>query len=135
MEPPNRMENQCTAHSKQSGNRCRKPALPGCAVCGMHGGRAPQVMAAARLRLLAMVNPALHELARLIQKAETDSVKLSAVKDVLDRAGLAAKQLHEFSGPDGKALFDIEAVTAYIRSVDAESSRIPAPVPETESLG
>lgn len=129
------MENQCTAHSTRTGDRCRKPAMLGCNVCGTHGGRAPQVMAAARMRILAMVNPALHELMRLLQKAETDSVKLQAARDILDRAGLAAKQMHEISGPGGKQLFDLEAVAAYIRSVDVEPSGISTPVPSKEPLG
>lgn len=128
------MENQCTAHSSRTGERCRKAALLGSNVCGTHGGRAPQVMAAARMRILAMVNPALHELLRLLQKAETDSVKLQAARDILDRAGLAGKQIHEFSGPDGKALFDLEAVSAYIRSVDAEPRGISTPVSSPETV-
>lgn len=45
-------ERQCTAHAR-SGNRCKRYAAPGAAVCRMHGGAAPQVQAAARRRLLA----------------------------------------------------------------------------------
>ena len=36
-------------HSKRSGERCRRLAIPGGTVCVMHGGAAPQVAAAARL--------------------------------------------------------------------------------------
>jgi hypothetical protein len=32
---------QCTAKSKQSGQRCKKDAIPGRVVCHMHGGRSP----------------------------------------------------------------------------------------------
>lgn len=33
---------QCTAKSKQSGERCKRPAAPGRTVCVIHGGRSPQ---------------------------------------------------------------------------------------------
>jgi len=87
----------------------------------MHGGRAPQVRAAARLRILGMVNPALHALSKLIETADSDSVKLSAVKDVLDRAGLAAAHLSkvELTGKDGEKLFPIEAIESYLKSRNA----------------
>ena len=42
-------ERRCRAHSKRSGERCRRLAIPGGTVCVMHGGAAPQVAAAARL--------------------------------------------------------------------------------------
>jgi hypothetical protein len=43
---------RCRAHSKRSGERCRRSAIPGGTVCVMHGGAAPQVAAAARRRLV-----------------------------------------------------------------------------------
>jgi hypothetical protein len=45
-------ERRCHAHSKRSGERCRRLAIPGGVVCVMHGGAAPQVAAAARRRLI-----------------------------------------------------------------------------------
>ncbi len=39
-----------------------------------------------------MVDPALVRLRKLIDKADGDSVSLAAVRDVLDRAGLGARQ-------------------------------------------
>lgn len=44
-------EIRCTAKSKQSGQRCLNPRLPGATVCRMHGGQARQVKAAAAERL------------------------------------------------------------------------------------
>lgn len=41
---------RCTAHTK-TGPQCRNWAIPGGNVCRLHGGRAPQVQAAARRRL------------------------------------------------------------------------------------
>jgi len=45
------MERRCTAKSKQSGERCKRPASPGSNVCSMHGSRSPQARAKARMRL------------------------------------------------------------------------------------
>jgi hypothetical protein len=42
---------QCTATSKQSGERCKRRPIPGGAVCVMHGGATPAVKAAAEERL------------------------------------------------------------------------------------
>jgi hypothetical protein len=60
----------------------------------MHGGGAPQVQAAARQRLAALVDPALLRLGQLVREKKQASVALGAVKDVLDRNGLKA--------PDGR---------------------------------
>lgn len=43
---------QCKATSR-SGNRCKRRPIPGGMVCAMHGGKAPQVVAAAEQRLQA----------------------------------------------------------------------------------
>lgn len=48
--PPDRR--RCSATSQQSGERCRNRPIKGGAVCRFHGGAAPQVRAAARLRLV-----------------------------------------------------------------------------------
>ena len=41
---------QCTATSKQTGERCKRPASKGATVCRHHGGNTPQVRAAAERR-------------------------------------------------------------------------------------
>jgi hypothetical protein len=56
-------------------------------VCGAHGGRAPQSRLKARERLDEMVEPALVELRKLVARADSDGVRLSAIKDILDRTG------------------------------------------------
>lgn len=53
----------------------------------MHGGSAAQVRERAQQRLLAMVHPALEALRTLIDAADSDSVRISAIRDVLDRTG------------------------------------------------
>lgn len=36
---------QCTAHSKRSGQQCKRAATPGRTVCNLHGGKTPQGIA------------------------------------------------------------------------------------------
>jgi hypothetical protein len=78
---------QCRGRSKRSQQRCKRAAIVGGTVCAIHGGKAPQVVASARERIALMVDPALVALRRLIDVADSDSVRLSAIKDILDRAG------------------------------------------------
>ena len=55
----------------------------------MHGGKAPQVLAkSARVIMEGLVGPALVEMERIItQPGVADSVKYSAIRDILDRTG------------------------------------------------
>lgn len=50
---------------------------------------------AAEARLQALVDPAITQLAALVENADSDSVKLSAIKDVLDRAGYKPTEKQE----------------------------------------
>lgn len=76
--------------------------------CKLHGGatqtgkkHAKQLRQDAWDRILSLTDPALSRLAQLIDGAESDTVRLAAARDVLDRAGLGAKHVHEHTGPDG----------------------------------
>ena len=82
---------RCSAHSKQTGNPCKQPAIKGGTVCRYHGGAAPQVIAKAEERLKALIHPALTALDELIAQKEFPSVRIAAVKDVLDRNGALGK--------------------------------------------
>jgi len=88
---------QCTAKSKSTGWRCKAQAISGATVCRVHGGSAPQVRAAARMRLLELVDPALATLARGVRerKGIPTAQEIAAARDILDRAGLQATQKHE----------------------------------------
>jgi len=81
---------------------------PGWGNCHLHAGstttgrkHARQLREEAYQRILAMTDPALDELRRLMDSAELETVRLSAVRDILDRAGLGAKHVHEHTGPGG----------------------------------
>jgi len=88
---------QCTA-TNRAGERCRRQPIAGGAICTMHGGRAPQTVAAAKLRLLEVVEPAIARLLRFIEsppglcdvcgRCDDTSAIVSAIRTVLDRCGL-----------------------------------------------
>lgn len=75
--------------TNRRGTQCGRHAVPGAAVCRMHGGAAPQVQRKAALRLAALVDPAIATLAREMTNQTTGSAmsRLRAAENVLDRAG------------------------------------------------
>jgi hypothetical protein len=89
-EPP--AKRKCTAHSSRTGEPCKLPPLRGMEVCRSHGGAAPQVKAKARQRIEAAADRMARELLRMaVDENVSDTVKLAAIRDALDRAGLGAK--------------------------------------------
>ena len=88
----------CTAH-RTNGQPCKSHAIQGATVCRKHGGGAPQVREAARLRLAAMVDPALGVLLHAMkQKTKQLPSAITAAKDVFDRAGLKETDKLEITG-------------------------------------
>lgn len=97
-------ERRCRARSSRTGKRCGKAAILGGTVCRTHGGAAGQVKAKAQERLLALVDPALAVLYKIVTRGEADDLSLKAARDILDRAGFAraTRVQQEVSGGEGE---------------------------------
>jgi hypothetical protein len=68
---------------------CKKPAVTGMTVCLTHGGSAPQVRAAAALRLAMLAVPAVQALKEILQDKRHPQ-RMRTVTEVLDRNGINA---------------------------------------------
>src|ERR1700759_5433953 len=81
---------RCSAH-KHNGEPCLRYAARGASVCRVHGGGAPQVVAKARERLALAADRMARELLGIATGAESEVVKLNAIRDALDRAGVSTR--------------------------------------------
>ena len=108
------MDVKCTAKAKSTGKRCGKPPILGGTVCRIHGGAAPQVIAASGRRILEeLVGPALIRMHDILTNKDTPpAVRLAAVKDILDRTGYKPAQTVE--------IITIGAIEAEILRLEAE---------------
>ncbi|MBN7298209.1 hypothetical protein IUU89_20070 [Mycobacteroides abscessus subsp. abscessus] len=116
---------RCTAH-KKSGARCQRAAFAGQKVCGHHGGRAPQAMAAARRRLGEAADTMAEQLLKMATDPNVaDAVKLSAIKDALDRGGVTAKTVAtvEITAKPFEEIFDADVVVTAGGRADYRRSR------------
>lgn len=81
---------QCSARSKRTGNRCRRPAMLGGNVCRAHGGNAPQTRAKAQRRLEQAADSLVQRLLGMALDGQVDDpTALRAIVAALDRAGFA----------------------------------------------
>ena len=81
----------CTAHNR-AGAPCGKFSMKGQAICRSHGGASPQARAKAErmvelatLRLRGLAPRAVSELEDLLTEADSESVRLAAARDLIDR--------------------------------------------------
>ncbi|WP_156661581.1 hypothetical protein, partial [Mycobacterium sp. 852002-51163_SCH5372311] len=86
---PEVQANRCVAH-KKTGERCRNAAILGATVCRFHGGAAKHVKRAARARLENAADLMAKQLLGIALTADSEAVKLAAIRDALDRGGLKA---------------------------------------------
>lgn len=78
---------RCHAHAKKTGKPCGRGPVPGGTVCSMHGGKAPQVKAAAERRLeVAEIGRKLERLGVAIEVNPLDALQHS----VFEAAGNVA---------------------------------------------
>ena len=89
-------------------------------MCRVHGGGAPQVIDAARRRILAAADPAA---ARLIQIALNRKTKhpdaLAAIRELLNRAGVVAVAAGPALPDNGQVLWE-EFIQIHRRVTDAK---------------
>jgi hypothetical protein len=121
---------RCTADT-QAGKPCRRYAIRGGTVCRVHGGAAPQVKAKARQRLDEAADRMARELLNIATGAESEAVKLAAVRDALDRAGLKPPAQVELSAkppePWEELLGDVMHVTKQQHEAWKRGEYSPAP--------
>lgn len=83
-------DGRCTATARgRHQGRCKQPAVPGATVCRFHGGAAPQVIAAARLRCLMAADAVMAKLIKAVDEKDAPlSARVQAMNSLL---GLAPK--------------------------------------------
>ena len=86
----------CHVTARGTGQPCRGIAMRGQKVCRIHGGSSPQAKAAAKRRLLELVEPAIARLAEEVDGADMSKDRLKAAEMILDRTGFGKEMKVEF---------------------------------------
>ena len=79
---------RCRGHSTRTGLRCKQQAMMGTTVCRFHGGSAPHVQRAAKVRLDMAADRMAANLLGLAEYSGNDAIRLGATNSALDRAGI-----------------------------------------------
>lgn len=117
---------RCTAKSATTGEQCKKWAIRGHHVCTSHGGLSPQVRGKAeeniRELILAAAPTAFRTLLEMAATAQSESVRVAAARDLLDRAGHGAtsKQALELTQPGQETDLDRDIKTL-VASLEARA--------------
>lgn len=84
---------RCTAKSKQTGNRCGLASVPGLNVCKFHGGGTQASKDKARRIIGEAAKTAAQVMVDMMfDKTAPHNVRISAAKDLMDRAGLKPEE-------------------------------------------
>lgn len=130
---------RCKAHRAGSPEiRCKRWAVRGSRVCAHHGGAAPQVVRAAKMRLLELVDPAITALLRTLTargscpscgRSEEPSAILRAAIAVLDRTDLGPRSTIALEKGDGSSTWaqylsdeQVETVARWIEEAKQRQS-------------
>jgi hypothetical protein len=127
---------RCVAH-KKNGEQCRRHARRGTSVCDFHGAKAPQVQRKARQRIEEATDRMARELLGIATGAESESVRLTAIRDALDRGGITAKSAVELSATQKPAPWEeMMAEIAFdgIAQITQEESRALRGLPPVDAL-
>ncbi|AEV73132.1 hypothetical protein MycrhN_2547 [Mycolicibacterium rhodesiae NBB3] len=115
---------RCVAKSSRTGKRCKRWAIKGSTVCPTHGGSTASVKRKARERIERAADRLSMELLGIATSAESEAVRLAAVRDALDRAGLNPKTAVEVEV--GLKPFQ-KIFTGIDRGLRRDGTRAPAP--------
>jgi hypothetical protein len=128
------MRVRCNGH-KRNGERCQKPAINGATVCRTHGGATRHVRAAAKRKLDDAALLMAKELLKMAQsETVSDAVKLAAIRDALDRAGLKPSTQVDV-GIEMKPYEEMVADVTGLTTMTRAESRAARGIPEPFALG
>jgi hypothetical protein len=113
---------RCTAHSSQTGRRCKNASILGGRVCRCHGGAAPHVQKKAVERLRAFEHPALDVFQRVLEGDEAHpehrALAIRVAASVLDRTGHKQPEKLEL---ESRKTIDVRTLsTPLVRRIVAE---------------
>jgi hypothetical protein len=128
---------RCTAR-RHDGQPCQRYAARGGNVCRVHGGAAPQVVAAAQRRLQAATDALAAKLLGIaLDEGTSESVRLQAIKDALDRGGVTTKQsvaVEVKQEPWEEVLGDVMQITKAQHEAMKRGEYQPATLPDPPAL-
>lgn len=130
-------DRRCTATSKRSGERCRKPAIVGGTVCAMHGGKSPAVAAAAEQRqveaqaeaTITKLWPGLAAASPVKDPVDQMERLAGALTSMLDQVGEKVNGLDHLAGGTGLTqlrgeLVLLDKVAGHLRALLADMARL-----------